>query len=59
MKSLRTDHVSDPFTIQGTHKAKPKRTKEKSKDPYRSRKKKKSTAYRLFDVAGDIFDIFD
>ncbi|MBU2866099.1 hypothetical protein [Pacificibacter marinus] len=59
MKSLRTDHVIDPFTVQGTHKAKPKRSKEKSKDRNKSRKRKKSIAYRLMDVAEDIFDIFD
>lgn len=59
MKSLRKDHVNDPFTVQGKRKTKPTYIKEKSKDRYRSRKKKKSMAHRLFDVAEDIFDIFD
>jgi hypothetical protein len=63
MKSLRKDHVSDRFTVQSTHKVKQRRAREKSKDPFRSSRKKKSIAHRLFDVAEDvvedIFDIFD
>jgi hypothetical protein len=55
MKSLRKDHVIDPFTVRG----KQKQYKDKPKERYKSRKKKKSIAHRLFDVAEDIFDIFD
>jgi len=52
MKSLRKDHVIDPFTVQGKRKTTPK-------ERYKTRKKKKSMAHRLLDVAEDIFDIFD
>jgi dissimilatory sulfite reductase (desulfoviridin) alpha/beta subunit len=52
MKSLRKDHVVDPFTVHGKRKEAPK-------GRHKSRKKKKSMAHRLLDVAEDIFDIFD
>ena len=59
MKSLRSDHVIDPFTVKGKKKSPSKSYKDKPKERYKSRKKKKSMAHRLFDVAEDIFDIFD
>ncbi|PZX10817.1 hypothetical protein LX82_02300 [Celeribacter halophilus] len=54
MKSLHRSYEQDSFKIKGK--------KSKKSHPTtrgKAKKKRKSTAYRLFDLAEDIFDLFD
>lgn len=56
LKSLKESHTEDGYTVTGKKGKKayqPKSSKPKKK------KKQKSLAHRFFDLAEDVFDVFD
>ncbi|MCA0042016.1 hypothetical protein LA304_00785 [Celeribacter sp. ASW11-22] len=56
MKALHKVHVEDSFRVKGK---KPKKASQPKLSKKKKQKKRKSTAHRLFDIAEDVFDLFD
>ncbi|WP_043871264.1 hypothetical protein [Celeribacter indicus] len=56
LKALREDHVEDAFTVRGKKRSHPVGPQKKKA---KKGKRRKSTAHRLFDLAEEVFDIFD
>lgn len=55
LKSLKTRHVEDAYTVRGKRDRKPYQPQR----PKKSKKKKKGFGYYLKEAAEEIFDIFD